>query len=108
MDGWALTLLSKDSLSYASTAQTIGLNTGYFLSFTVFLALNSAEFSNKYLRSAENAAENGVMPLGTYMIFWSLMYLLITAWLLIVKTEVSVLQMYAEPHSSNIVYLSPS
>jgi hypothetical protein len=43
--GWALTLLSKDNLSYASTAQTIGLNSGYFLSFTVFLAFNSVEFS---------------------------------------------------------------
>lgn len=42
--GWALTLLSKENLSYASTAQTIGLNTGYFLSFTVFLAFNSLEF----------------------------------------------------------------
>lgn len=34
VDGWALTLLSEENLSYASTAQTIGLNTGYFLSFT--------------------------------------------------------------------------
>lgn len=42
--GWALTLLSKENLSYASTAQTVGLNTGYFLSFTVFLAFNSVEF----------------------------------------------------------------
>lgn len=44
VDGWALTLLSEENLSYASTSQTIGLNTGYFLSFTVFLALNSANF----------------------------------------------------------------
>lgn len=44
VDGWALTLLSKGNLTYASTAQTIGLNTGYFISFTVFLALNSNEF----------------------------------------------------------------
>ncbi|KAL8276268.1 hypothetical protein RQP46_011342 [Phenoliferia psychrophenolica] len=51
VDGWALTLLSKENLSYASTAQTIGLNTGYFLSFTVFLAFNSLEFSNAYFRS---------------------------------------------------------
>jgi hypothetical protein len=43
-DGWALTLLSHRNLSYASTAQTIGLNLGYFLSFTVFLAFNSVEF----------------------------------------------------------------
>ena len=42
--GWALTLLSADNLSYASTCQTIGLNTGYFASFTVFLALNSVDF----------------------------------------------------------------
>lgn len=43
--GWALTLLSQENLSYASTCQTIGLNTGYFASFTVFLALNSESFS---------------------------------------------------------------
>ena len=44
VDGWALTLLHEENKAYASTAQTIGLNTGYFLSFTVFLALNSPEF----------------------------------------------------------------
>jgi hypothetical protein len=44
VDGWALTLLKEENKTYASTAQTIGLNTGYFMSFTVFLALNSAEF----------------------------------------------------------------
>lgn len=43
--GWALTLLSEDMLSYAATCQTIGLNTGYFASFTVFLALNSESFA---------------------------------------------------------------
>ncbi|PSS37198.1 hypothetical protein PHLCEN_2v969 [Hermanssonia centrifuga] len=41
---WALTLLSHENLPYASTCQTIGLNTGYFASFTVFLALNSESF----------------------------------------------------------------
>ena len=43
--GWALTLLSEENLSYASTCQTIGLTTGYFASFTVFLALNSEAFA---------------------------------------------------------------
>jgi hypothetical protein len=46
--GWALTLLSEENLSYASTCQTIGLNTGYFASFTVFLALNSEAFRYVY------------------------------------------------------------
>lgn len=45
VDGWALTLLSPENLSFASTCQTIGLNTGFFASFTVFLALNSEAFS---------------------------------------------------------------
>lgn len=50
VDGWALTLLSQENLSFASTCQTIGLNTGFFASFTVFLALNSETFS--YVKSS--------------------------------------------------------
>jgi PAT family acetyl-CoA transporter-like MFS transporter 1 len=86
VDGWALTLLHDDNKTYASTAQTIGLNTGYFLSFTVFLALNSAEFSNKYLRSVpvENA---GVLGLGNYLQFWGLMFLVCNFWLIFFKKE---------------------
>lgn len=85
VDGWALTLLSKESLSYASTAQTIGLNCGYFLSFTVFLSFNSSEFSNKYLRTVPQ--EEGVLGLGFYMRFWSFMYILVTAYLVLFKKE---------------------
>ncbi|KAI8354678.1 acetyl-coenzyme A transporter 1-domain-containing protein [Blakeslea trispora] len=88
VDGWALTLLSKESLSYASTAQTIGLNCGYFLSFTVFLSFNSSEFSNKYLRSEPK--EVGVLGLGEYMRFWAFMYLIITAYLVLFKKETNV------------------
>lgn len=76
VDGWALTILSEQGLSYASTAQTVGLNTGYFLSFTVFLAFNSSGFSNKYLRSTSQ--ENGVLSLNSYLKFWGIMYLLVT------------------------------
>lgn len=39
MDGWALTLLSPPNVGYASTCQTVGTSTGFFTSFTVFLAL---------------------------------------------------------------------
>ncbi|KAG0212046.1 hypothetical protein BGX28_006944 [Mortierella sp. GBA30] len=85
VDGWALTLLSKDKVSYASTAQTIGLNSGYFLSFTVFLAFNSPAFSNKYFRSAPQ--DVGLVPLGGYLKFWSMMYFAITLWLVFLKKE---------------------
>jgi hypothetical protein len=76
VDGWALTILSPGSLSYASTAQTIGLNTGYFLSFTVFLAFNSSHFSNKYLRTTPQ--DYGVLSLNQYLTFWGFIYILVT------------------------------
>ncbi|EQB52057.1 hypothetical protein CGLO_08347 [Colletotrichum gloeosporioides Cg-14] len=34
VDGWALTLLTPGNVSYASTAQTVGLTAGHFLSYT--------------------------------------------------------------------------
>ncbi|CAD6909857.1 unnamed protein product [Tilletia laevis] len=85
VDGWALTLLSQESVGYASTAQTFGLNTGYFLSFTVFLAFNSIEFSNKYFRS--EPLDYPLITLGGYMQFWAFGFLIVTTWLLFMKKE---------------------
>ncbi|KIJ45087.1 hypothetical protein M422DRAFT_67250 [Sphaerobolus stellatus SS14] len=79
VDGWALTLLSPENVGYASTCQTFGLNTGYFASFTVFLAFNSEEF----------AANWGIprLTLSTYLKFWTLVCYSVTVWLLFFKTE---------------------
>ncbi|KAK6463626.1 acetyl-coenzyme A transporter 1-domain-containing protein [Scheffersomyces coipomensis] len=85
VDGWALTCLSPDSLSYASTAQTIGINTGYFSSFTIFLALSSPDFANKYLR--DTPIDEGLFSLGQYLRFWGFMYLLVTGFLYFVPED---------------------
>ncbi|EJT48002.1 hypothetical protein A1Q1_03040 [Trichosporon asahii var. asahii CBS 2479] len=85
VDGWALTLLSPPNLSYASTAQTIGLGIGSALAFTVFLALNSVDFANRYFRSVP--ADVPLVTLGPYMKFWGLIYLVVTVWLVFFKTE---------------------
>ncbi|EGV61475.1 hypothetical protein PSN45_000143 [Yamadazyma tenuis] len=74
VDGWALTCLSPEGLSFASTAQTIGINAGYFSSFTIFLALSSPDFANKYLRS--EPLDEGLFTMGSYLRFWGCMYLL--------------------------------
>ena len=86
VDGWALSLLTDDNKTYGSTAQTVGLNSGYFLSFTVFLALNSKEFCNSYLRTTP--LEVGLISLGGYLWFWGWVYLVCTAALIFLKTEV--------------------
>lgn len=85
VDGWALELLSKEHREYASTCQTIGLNCGYFLSFTIFLALNSAEVCNSYLRSEPQP--DGLLQLGAYMQFWGVLSLVTTLWLALFKEE---------------------
>lgn len=85
VDGWALTLLSPPNLSYASTAQTIGLGIGSALAFTVFLALNSVDFANRYFRSVP--ADVPLVTLGPYMKFWGLLYIVVTVWLVFFKTE---------------------
>lgn len=85
VDGWALTCLSPESLSFASTAQTVGMNCGYFLSFTVFLALSSPDFANKYLRSVPLDA--GLFTLGGYLTFWGWMYILVTGVMYFIPEE---------------------
>ncbi|KXS19867.1 hypothetical protein M427DRAFT_131820 [Gonapodya prolifera JEL478] len=78
VDGWAIEALAKENIEYASTAQTLGLNSGYFLSFTVFLALNSPEFCSRYLSFLMTDGK-GVLQLGSYLRFWSLLYMVATA-----------------------------
>ncbi|OAA61615.1 Major facilitator superfamily domain, general substrate transporter [Niveomyces insectorum RCEF 264] len=85
VDGWALTLLSPGNISYASTAQTIGLTAGHFLSYTVFLAFNSKDFANRWFRAAP--LETGLLSLGGYLTFWGWAFILVTIGLAVAKRE---------------------
>lgn len=85
VDGWALTLISPSNLSYASTAQTVGLTAGQFMSFTVFLAFNSPDFANKWFRAIPST--EGVMTLSGYLTFWGWAYLIVTMGLAVLKRE---------------------
>lgn len=85
VDGWALTILSTDSLSYASTAQTFGLNIGYFLSFTIFLTFNSSDFMNKYFRSV--SLEHGLISLSGYLKIVGVLYILVTIYVVYFTNE---------------------
>lgn len=85
VDGWAITLMSPPNISYASTAQTVGLTAGQFLSYTVFLAFNSADFANRWFRKVPS--EGGLLSLGTYLTFWGWAYLIVTLALAVMKKE---------------------
>ena len=85
VDGWALTLLTPGNVSYASTAQTVGLTAGHFMSFTVFLALNASDFANKWVRTVPS--DEGLVSLGGYLTFWGWAYIAITIGLGLFKRE---------------------
>nr|POE62512.1 putative membrane protein [Quercus suber] len=85
VDGWAITLISPSNLSYASTAQTVGLTAGHFLSYTVFLALSSPDFANKYFRTIP--LEQGLLTLNSYLTLWGWVYLFVTLGLAVLKRE---------------------
>ncbi|KIV89329.1 hypothetical protein PV10_08905 [Exophiala mesophila] len=85
VDGWAISLLSMQNMAYASTAQTVGLTAGSFLSHTVFLALQAPDFANAWFRSTPS--EEGLLSLGGYMAFWGWVYLIVTVGLAFLKKE---------------------
>lgn len=79
VDGWSLTLLSRENLAYASTCQTVGLTIGWLMSFTVFLALNSEAFSARW--------GTPILSLSAYLRFWSIACFGVTSWLVLVQNE---------------------
>ena len=70
VDGWALTILSEH-LSYASTAQSVGQNIGFFCGFTVFLGANSF----------------GWISLGQFVFVWGAIFVASSVLLFLFKHE---------------------
>ncbi len=85
VDGWALTMLSRHNIGYASTCNSVGQTAGYFLGNVVFLALNSPDFCNAYLRSSPSST--GVVTLAGFLWFWGIVFLVTTSLVLLFKKE---------------------
>ena len=85
VDGWALTMLSRENVGYASTCNSVGQTTGFFLGYTIFLALESKEFCNTYLRVEPQ--ETGVLELSAFLFFWGLIFITVTTAIWWFKSE---------------------
>lgn len=85
VDGWALTMLSKENVGYASTCNTVGQTAGFFLSYTLFLALQSKDFCNSYLRWEPQ--ETGMVELPSFMYVVGVLFLVVTTMIWWVKQE---------------------
>ncbi|XP_051934220.1 acetyl-coenzyme A transporter 1 [Hippocampus zosterae] len=85
VDGWALTMLSRENVGYASTCNSVGQTAGYFLGNVLFLALESADFCNKYLRIEPKPT--GIVTLANFLFFWGVVFLVSTTLVAILKSE---------------------
>ncbi|KAL1413874.1 hypothetical protein MTO96_007924 [Rhipicephalus appendiculatus] len=85
VDGWALTMLSRRHVGYASTCNSVGQTAGYFLGNVVFLALESADFCNRYLRSEPQ--KDGIVTLDGFLYFWGIVFMVTTTLVAVLKHE---------------------
>ncbi|KAJ8271134.1 hypothetical protein GJAV_G00123150 [Gymnothorax javanicus] len=85
VDGWALTMLSRENVGYASTCNSVGQTAGYFLGNVLFLALESPDFCNKYLR--QEPREEGIVTLSDFLFFWAAVFMVTTTLVAFLKRE---------------------
>ena len=85
VDGWALTMLKRCNVGYASTCNSVGQTAGYFIGYVLFMALESPEFCNSYLRSTPS--NEGILTLPDFLYFWGWVFIIITTLLALFKHE---------------------
>ncbi|XP_055335216.1 acetyl-coenzyme A transporter 1-like [Paramacrobiotus metropolitanus] len=85
VDGWALTMLAKRNVGYASTCNSVGQTAGYFIGNVMFLAFESADFCNKYIRDEPEAT--GMVTLPGFLWFWGFVFIISTTAVWIMKKE---------------------
>ncbi|XP_078374420.1 acetyl-coenzyme A transporter 1-like [Oculina patagonica] len=101
VDGWALTMLSRENVGYASTCDTVGHLSGFFVGNALFLALSSTEFSNKYLRT--QPLPYGVITFSGFFYFWGIVFLVTTTLVGLFKCEISEKELHGEESVDGIV-----
>jgi len=82
VDGWALTMLSRARVGWASTCNSVGQTAGFFLGYVVFMALESESFCVGYL-----GMQGAAVTLAGYLYFWSIVFVVTTSLVWLLKRE---------------------
>lgn len=73
------------NVGHASTCNSVGQTAGYFLGYVAFMALESKDFCNKYLRTIPG--NEGLVTLPGFLWFWGIVFLVTTTLVAILKRE---------------------
>ncbi|CAF1293845.1 unnamed protein product [Rotaria sordida] len=100
VDGWALSMLSKENLGWASTCNSVGQTAGYFLANVVFLTLESKDFANRYVRQLLNLElqSTGLITLSGFLLFCGIIFTISTTLVALFKHEIDETYDSNEPH----------
>ena len=81
VDGWALTLLADYNRQWAPTCQTVGQTVGRFIGFTVLMTLESANFTNRFLRKpfAIQNKSSGLFTIDQFLQFWAIGFIIVSS-----------------------------
>ncbi|KAL5244628.1 hypothetical protein ACI65C_012038 [Semiaphis heraclei] len=85
VDGWALTMLKRNNVGYASTCNMTGLSVGIMISYVCSVLLTSEDFCNKHLRMRPDVG--GVFTMKSLFYAWGILFILITTLIAIFKKE---------------------
>ncbi|XP_008550015.1 acetyl-coenzyme A transporter 1 [Microplitis demolitor] len=100
VDGWALTMLKRQNVGYASTCNSVGQTAGYFLGYVLFIALESPTLCNNFLRS--EPSDVGILTLPGFLYFWGWIFIGATTLVAIMKHEVDEKHTKSEDFFTNI------
>mmetsp|Transcript_9132 Transcript_9132/g.25671 ORF Transcript_9132/g.25671 Transcript_9132/m.25671 type:complete len:478 (+) Transcript_9132:57-1490(+) len=87
VDGWAVEILHPTNSAYASACQSVGLRTGMGISTTIFIALNTVEFCNKWIYAAGDARAEPLVTIPSFILCWGVSQFLVTVYILLVVPE---------------------
>ncbi len=84
VDGWALTMLSRENVGMASMCNSIGQTVGIFLANQGFIALSDAKWCHRHLGMEEGLA---LLTLAGFMHFWGYVFVVTTVAVWLLKAE---------------------
>lgn len=116
----SLLFVFRDNVGWASTCNSVGQTAGYFLGNVVFLALESKDFANRYVRQPLNFDEQstGLITLPSrrisptkkkhskyffsigFLFFWGIIFIISTTLVALFKHEIDENYDPHEPHFS--------
>ena len=88
VDGWALTMLSKENRGYASTCNTIGQMFGIMIADRGFIMLSDPVWCGRYLPTALVAPGTALLTLSSFMAFFGCVFIAVTVLVWLFKSEV--------------------